>query len=70
MELFRKNMEKRCAYCVHGVTISDTEVACERKGIVGAGGHCFRFAYDPLRRVPPRPEPLKSDKYCAEDFKL
>ena len=70
MELFRKNMEKRCAYCVHGVTISDTEVACARKGIVGAGGHCFRFAYDPLRRVPARPAPLENGKYSAEDFKL
>ncbi|MBR3560522.1 MAG: hypothetical protein IKN81_03170 [Oscillospiraceae bacterium] len=70
MELFRKNMEKRCAYCAHGASISDTEVACERKGIVNAAGHCFRFAYDPLRRVPPRPAALKNDKYSAEDFRL
>ena len=70
MELFRKNMEKRCAYCVHGTTISESEVACERKGIVSPGGHCLRFAYDPLRRVPPRPAPLKSEQYSAEDFQL
>ena len=70
MELFRKNMEKRCAYCAYGAEISDAEVVCERKGVVSATGHCFRFAYDPLKRVPPRPAPLMSEKYSAEDIKL
>ena len=55
MKLFRKDMEKRCAYCASGVRISETEVACERRGIVDCAGHCRRFVYDPLRRVPPRP---------------
>ena len=70
MKLFRKNMEKRCAYCAYGATIAGNEVACERKGIVDAGSHCARFVYDPLRRVPPRPAPIKSDKFNPEDFRL
>ena len=70
MDLFRKDIEKRCAYCAHGVTISETEVACERKGIVEAAGHCFRFAYDPLHRVPARPAPMPGSKFSPEDFAL
>ena len=35
-----------------------------------AADHCRRFAYDPLRRVPPRPAVLKTEKYTAEDFRL
>lgn len=70
MQLFRKNMEKRCAYCARGCTINETQVACERKGIVDAAYHCRRFVYDPLRRVPPRPAALNTERYSAEDFKL
>ena len=70
MKLFRSNMEKRCAYCLHSRTISETEAACEKKGIVDAAYHCFRFSYDPLRRVPPRPAAFKAEQYREEDFKL
>ena len=70
MKLFRKNMEKRCAYCASGSVLSESKVACPYRGIVDAAGHCRRFAYDPLKRVPPRPAPLKSEKYSAEDFTL
>lgn len=70
MKLFRKNMEKRCAYCAFGSVINEREVACERKGVMDAAGHCRAFRYDPLKRVPPRPAPLKSEQYSAEDFQL
>ena len=70
MKLFRKNMEKRCAYCAFGSVINDREVACERKGVMDAAGHCRAFRYDPLKRVPPRPAALKTEQYTAEDFKL
>ena len=70
MKLFRKNMEKRCAYCAHGAQLNEREVACKRKGVVSAADHCFRFSYDPLKRVPPRPVTLQQDKFDAEDFKL
>ena len=70
MKLFRKNMEKRCAYCAFGSVINEREVACARKGVMDAAGHCRAFRYDPLKRVPPRPAALKSEQYTAEDFKL
>ena len=70
MRLFRGNIEKRCAYCARGCRISDEQVACQRKGIVDAGGHCFWFAYDPLRRTPPRPAALRTERYREEDFRL
>ena len=70
MDLFRKNIEKRCAYCAHGRPVGETQIVCERKGVMDAADHCRRFAYDPLRRVPPRPAALETEKYSAEDFKL
>lgn len=51
---FRKDIEPRCAYCAHGSTISDREVACSRRGVVDSADSCRHFRYDPLRRVPPR----------------
>ncbi len=70
MQLFRKNIEKRCGYCASGSAISEREVACPYRGVMDAGGHCLRFTYDPLKRVPPQPAPLQTEKYSAEDFKL
>jgi len=70
MELFRRNMEKRCAYCVHGSRLNEAQAACRYKGVVDATGHCFRYAYDPLRRVPPRPAALKTEQFKEEDFTL
>lgn len=70
MKLFRKNMEKRCAYCASGSPINEREVACPYKGVMDAASSCRRFAYDPLKRVPPRPAALKKGAYSAEDFTL
>lgn len=68
--LFRKKMEPRCAYCKKGATLSETEVACVKRGIVDAAHHCSAFCYDPLKRVPPRPVKLETDKLSAEDFSI
>ena len=70
MDLFRKDMEKHCAYCAFGSVINEREVACERKGVMDAAAHCRKFRYDPLKRVPPRPASLGGKKYSAEDFTL
>ena len=70
MSLFRKNIEPRCAYCGKGSQINDTEVACVKKGIVAAEYHCRAFCYDPLKRVPPRPVKLETQKLKQEDFSL
>lgn len=68
--LFRKDIEPRRAYCAQGVCINETQVACVKKGIVSAENHCFRFRYDPLKRVPPRPAQLSTDGLKEEDFSL
>ena len=68
--LFRKKMEPRCAYCTKGRTISEDQVACIKKGIVAPEDHCASFSYDPLRRVPPRPVKLDTEKLKQEDFEL
>ena len=68
--LFRKKIEPRCAYCAKGSQINDEEVACIKRGIVSADYHCGSFSYDPLRRVPPRPVKLKTEKLSEEDFKI
>ena len=70
MKLFRKNLEKRCAYCANGTMLNEREVACPHHGVTDCAYHCRRFVYDPLKRVPPRPAALKTENYSAEDFKL
>lgn len=68
MSLFRKDIEPRCAYCDKGNVINEREVVCSRKGVVAMEFHCFRFRYDPLKRVPPRPVKLETSKLKEEDF--
>ncbi|MBQ9459250.1 MAG: hypothetical protein IJU66_04880 [Oscillospiraceae bacterium] len=70
MRLFRKDMEKRCAYCAHASVLNENEVACPYRGVADAADHCRRFAYDPLKRVPPRPAALGAGKFSEEDFRL
>ena len=55
MNLFQKKIEPRCAYCAHGRTLNEDQVACPKRGIMSPSSHCRSFQYDPLRRVPPRP---------------
>ena len=68
--LFRKKIDPRCAYCEKGARINDDEVACVRRGIVPAEGHCGTFRYDPLKRIPPRPMKLHTEALREEDFTL
>lgn len=70
MQLFRKKIEPRCAYCKKGAPIGADQVACRRRGVVSAGEHCASFRYDPLKRVPPRPVKLATDTLKKEDFEL
>ena len=68
--LFRKNIDPRCAYCQRGQQINDREVACVKHGIMAGEDHCRSFKYDPLKRVPPRPAVLDTDKLNEADFSL
>ena len=68
--LFAKKMEPRCAYCMRGTALNETQVICRKKGVVSSGEHCRAFRYDPLRRVPPKPILPDWDKLKEEDFRL
>ena len=68
--LFRKDIEPCCAYCKRGTPVSETEVMCLKKGVVSSEGSCRAFRYDPLKRVPPRPLKLNTDKLSKEDFSI
>ena len=68
--LFRKDITPSCAYCTKGNRISETQVACIKRGIVAAEDRCSAFQYDPFKRVPPRPVKLETDTLKQEDFEL
>ena len=68
--LFRKDIEPSCAYCAHGVSMSETEIACMKKGVVSSGGYCRKFVYDPLKRVPAKVSLPDASKYSSKDFEL
>lgn len=68
--LFRKKIERACAYCAYGTGIREGQVLCTRKGVVSVEGKCRKFRYDPCKRIPPRPKALDFHKYDDEDFSL
>ena len=67
--LFRKDIEKHCAYCKSGSVINEGQVICSRRGVVDSFRRVLFRSYDPLKRVPPRPATLR-DQYTSEDFSL
>lgn len=68
--LFRKKIQKSCSYCIHSARLNDDEVLCARKGIKPMDGKCFRFRYDPTKRIPVKPKALDFSKYDREDYSL
>ena len=68
--LFRKKMERCCSYCAHGTKIDEEQVLCVKRGVVSACGQCRKFAFDPCKRIPPKPKALDFRKYDNEDFSL
>lgn len=68
--LFSKEIEPRCAYCQRGARLGDDKVMCLKRGIVSAAGHCRRFRYDPLKRVPQKPPTLDFSALSDGDFSL
>lgn len=68
--LFRKEIEPRCGYCIHGDQVEEDTVLCPRKGVCSPGGHCRSFVYDPFRRTPPKNALPDFSKLKDEDFSL
>ncbi len=68
--LFRKKIEKRCAYCTHAGQTGGEKLLCSRCGFVSPDGSCRRFRYDPIKRVPSRYQAKDFSQFSEEDFKL
>ena len=68
--LFRKKIEPACLYCRYGTKLDDNLILCCKKGVKAEDDHCFRFRYDPLKRMPQKQKALDFSKYDNEDFSL
>lgn len=68
--LFRKRIERRCSYCLRGTRLDEEQVLCAKKGIRVADSKCWKFKYDPIKRIPKKAKALDFSKYDQEDFSL
>lgn len=68
--LFRKKIQKSCAYCQYGTKLNDEQVLCIKKGVVALEGKCRKFTYDPCKRIPVKAKALDFEKYNEEDYSL
>lgn len=68
--LFRKRIERSCAYCENGAELEDGQILCSKKGIRLSGNKCWRFRYDPCKRIPPKAKAQDFSKYDKQDFSL
>ena len=68
--LFRKKIQRSCAYCVHGVALEDGQVLCAKKGIRTVEDKCWKFKYAPCKRIPAKAKAMDFSKYEDEDYSL
>ena len=68
--LFRKKIERACIYCARSTKLNDDQVLCAKKGVQPVDFSCFRFRYDPYKRIPKKAKVLDFSKYDNEDFSL
>lgn len=68
--LFRKKIERSCAYCLSGALLEDGQILCARKGMRSPEEKCRRFKYDPCKRIPVKARALDFSKYDNQDYSL
>lgn len=68
--LFRKKIQRACTYCIYGTKFENGSILCSRKGIKEPEDKCFRFRYDPCKRIPVRAKALDFSRYKDEDYSL
>ena len=68
--LFRKKIQRSCAYCVHGTQLEDGKILCAKKGVRTAAQKCFRFRYDPCKRIPVKAKALDFSAFQNTDYSL
>lgn len=68
--LFRKKIPHACSYCTRGTCLENGQILCVKKGLRNAEQKCWRFQYDPFKRIPPKAKALDFSKYNENDFSL
>lgn len=68
--LFRKKIERQCAYCAHSTFVNEDEIHCPKKGLKSPDDHCILFSYDPTKRVPAKAKAVDFAKYEEYDYSL
>ena len=68
--LFRKKIERACSYCLRGTQLEDGSILCIKKGVKSPCDKCWKFRYDPCKRIPRKAKALDFSKYDREDFSL
>ena len=68
--LFRRNIEPRCEYCSHGMSLGYDEVACTKRGIMYTYGKCNAFRYEPTKRQPEYTRSPKPVEIAEEDLSI
>ncbi len=68
--LFRKKIQRSCAYCVHSTKLEEDCALCVKHGVVPLDKNCRKFRYDPCKRIPPKPKAMDFAKYDSEDYSL
>ena len=68
--LFRKEIEPCCAYCRYAGVVDETSVVCIKRGVSNSWDRCRHFQYDPLKRVPEAPQPVRTFGLNESDFEL
>lgn len=68
--LFRKKIQRSCAYCVYGTRLEDGQILCTKKGLRSEDQKCLRFRYDPCKRIPVKVKALDFTAYKDTDYSL
>ena len=68
--LFRKKIDRACAYCVYGAKADEDAILCSKKGLRMPDEKCRKFKYDPIKRIPMKAKALDFSKYDERDFSL
>lgn len=68
--LFRKKIERSCAYCIYSTKLESDCVLCIKHGVVPIDKNCRKFRYDPCKRIPPKPKAMDFAKFDSEDYSL
>lgn len=71
MKLFRKKTDRACQFCSYAILSEGEYVTCvKKKKLMSNEAKCFRFQYDPLKRVPRKAKSLDFSKYEEFDYSL